>query len=529
MDYTLVDEGYQLQFPMEIDGLIPTDDSVRLLNALLERMDYRKLYRAYSRVPQSGTSPKSLFKIEVYGYMSGQYSSRSMERSCRRDINFMYLLGGDAVPDHNTIARFRSRYLPEAMDHLYEQLVDLLAESGELSLQSVFVDGTKVESFAGRYTFVWKKRVEKALTRLRERMKQDVPKIAQEHGIRFGYADEIEEHQLKHLLVRLGKKRMNQGIDFVHGRGSRKTALQRAIEQITDYYEKLKRYQKDLQILKDRNSYAKTDQDATFMRMKEDHMRNGQLKPAYNVTIGVDSEYIIDVMLSQERSDSQTLLPFLERIKRLRYKEIVADAGYESEENYAYLEENGQLAFIKPSNYEQAKTRKYKSDIGRRENMPYDEASDAYTCTMGYPICPAYTRKTRSKAGYLIETTIYECPHCEGCSAKERCIRPGGSKPIEERSKRLYVSKEFLRQRAAAEARITTERGILLRINRSIQVEGAFGILKQDMGFRRFLLRGMVKVQTEIMLLCFAYNIRKLHMKIQSSRCGAHLHQPTAA
>ena len=134
--------------------MIPADDSVRLLNALLERMDYRKLYRAYSRVPKSSIRPKTLFKIVVYGYMNGDRSSRNMERCCRRDINYMYLLGKDKAPDHNTIARFRSVYLPNAMDHLFAQLVDLLAEEGELSLLSVFIDGTKLESFASKYTHV---------------------------------------------------------------------------------------------------------------------------------------------------------------------------------------------------------------------------------------------------------------------------------------------------------------------------------------------------------------------------------------
>jgi hypothetical protein len=213
----------------------------------------------------------------------------------------------------------------------------------------------------------------------------------------------------------------------------------------------------------------------------------------------------------------------------LQYQKIVADAGFESEENYTYLEENGQLAFIKPSNYEQAKTRKYKSDLGRRENMAYDEQGDSYQCSMGYALTNAGVKKTKSAAGYPIETTIYECAACSGCPSKEKCVKPGGKKPIEERSKRLYVSKTFLRQRAEARARITDEEGILLRLNRSIQVEGAFGVLKENMSFRRFLLQGKVKVHIEVLLLCLAYNVKKLHNKIQSGRCGEFLHYPNAA
>jgi hypothetical protein len=279
-----------------------------------------------------------------------------------------------------------------------------------------------------------------------------------------------------------------------------------------------------------RNSYAKTDYDATFMRLKEDHMRNGQLKPAYNITIGTDAEYVASVMVSQERNDSGTLIPFISRLEKvIRYENIVADAGYESEENYSFLEGNNYRAFIKPSNYEAAKTKKYRTDIGRRENMPYDEGQDCYVCHMGHPIENIGIRKTKSKAGYPIETTIYECKYCDNCPCKEKCIRPGGKEPVSERSKRLHVSKTFLRQRAEAFERITSEKGVMLRTNRSIQAEGAFGVLKQDMGFRRFLLRSKVKVHVEISLLCFAYNVKKLHNKIQSGRCGMHLHFPKAA
>ena len=509
--------------------MIPKDDSVRLLSMLMERMDYSKLYRAYERLGRAETNPKNLFKVIVYGYMNWLYSSRKLERACRRDVNFMYLLEGEPAPDHNTIARFRSRYLHDAIEDLFAQLVEILASAGELSMMEVFLDGTKLEAFSNRYTFVWGKRVVKEMAKLQEKMKMELPQIAKRAEVSFGYGDKLEAYQLKKLLNRLKRRQQEMGIEFVSGKGRRKTPLQRDIETVTAYWERQKGYERDIRILDGRGSYSKTDRDATFMRMKEDHMHNGQLKPGYNVVIGVDSEYIVGAMTSSDRSDSKTLIPFLEGIRRYGYKKVVADAGFESEENYTYLEENGQLAFIKPSNYEQAKTKKYKSDIGRRENMPYDGQRDCYFCSMGHAIENAGVKKTKSAAGYPIETTIYECSACHGCPNKEKCVKPGGKKPLEERSKRLQVSKTFLRQRAEAEERITAEEGILLRTNRSIQAEGAFGVLKGNMGFRRFLLRGKVKVHIEVLLLCLAYNVKKLHNKIQSGRCGEFLHYPKAA
>lgn len=514
---------------MDIGEIIPADDSVRLLDAVFERMDYEKLYAAYSRYGRIETSPKNLFKIVVYGGMNGIYASRKIEQSCRRDVNFMYLLGREPAPDHATIARFRSGRLTGVIDDLFDQLIRLLSEAGELSLESVFIDGTKLEANANRYSFVWKKTTQKNEAKMQEKMQAELPKLAAEFGQRFHAGEKIRAKDLKKLRRKLKAWQAEEGIVFVRGKGQRKPALQRAIEAVEEYLKRQKQYDDYNHSLGARNSFSKTDRDATFMRMKEDHMKNGQLKPGYNVTAAVDSEYIVAAMLSSERSDSQTLIPMLEKLKWLGYTKPVADAGFESEENYAYCEENGQLAFIKPSNHDKAQTKKYRTDISKRENMPYDAESDSYICHAGYRIQAAYEKKTRSKAGHPIVTTVYSCTECSGCPHKEKCIKGNSKVPLEERNKNLYVSKNFLRQREEMEARISSEEGVLLRINRSIQVEGAFGVLKQDMGFRRFLMRGGVKVYTELLLLCMAYNVNKLHSKIQNRRCGTYLHIPKTA
>lgn len=510
--------------PMDIEEMIPVDDSVRLLNAVLERVDYRKLYTAYSRMGRIERSPKRLFKILVYGYMNGIYSSRKLERACQRDINFLYLLGREKAPDHATIARFRSQRLTDVVEDLFAQLVQQLAGAGELSLLNAFIDGTKLEANANRYSFVWKKSTQKNEQKMQEKMKAQLPVLAAAFGLRFHVGESIKAKNLKQLRKQLKALQYRQNIVFVYDKGQRRTPLQRAVETVEEYLSRQKKYNDYNHSFGERNSFSKTDRDATFMRMKEDHMRNGQLKPGYNVTLAVDAEYIVAAMVSQERSDSQTFIPMLQTLKKLGYTKPVADAGFESEENYTWCENNGQIAFIKPANHEKAKTRRYRSDIGRRENMPYDETTDSYRCYQGHPIRVSYEKRSRSKAGYPIVTTVYTCSECAGCSDKTRCIKGQSKTPLEERSKNLYISKPFLRQRQEMQERIQGEEGILLRINRSIQVEGAFGVLKQDMGFRRFLLRSRVKVQTELLLLCMGYNLNKFHNKIQSGRCGSYLH-----
>jgi len=514
---------------MDIGEMIPADDSVRLLNAVMEKVDYRRLYGAYSRTGRIEMSPKRLFKVLVYGYMNGIYSSRKLEQACRRDVNFMYLLGRKKAPDHATIARFRSERLTEVIDDLFAQLVRLLADAGELSLSSAFIDGTKLEANANRYSFVWKKSTQKNEYKMQEKMKVELAALAIQFGLRFHIGQKIKAKDLKKLRKRLKTLQAQQGIVFAHGKGQRKPPLQRAVETVEGYLARQKKYDDYNHSFGERNSFSKTDRDATFLRLKEDHMKNGQLKPGYNATLAVDAEYIVAAGISQERSDSQTFIPILKTLQGLGYTKPVADAGFESEENYTWCEENGQTAFIKPANHDKAKTRKYKSDIGRRENMPYDEKRDSYRCYRGHAIQAAYEKKTRSKAGYAIVTTVYTCIECAGCPYKAQCIKGKSKTPIEERNKNLYVSKTFLRQRQQMQERIQSEEGVLLRINRSIQVEGAFGVLKQDMGFRRFLLRGSVKVQTEFLLLCMGYNLNKLHNKMQSGRCGTYLHIPKTA
>ena len=525
-NYTLTGGVYQLALPIDVGLRIPADDSVRLLSAVFERMDYSKLRAAYSRMGRSEWSPESLFKIVVYGYMNRIYSCRELEKACKRDINFMFLLRGAKAPHRSTIARFRSERLTDAVEDLFSQLVDQLAKAGELSLQNVFIDGTKLEANANRYSFVWKKTTQKNEAKMQEKMKVELPKLADQFGVRFHVGEKIQVKHLKELRKRLYS--LKGDMQFVQGKGRRKQPLQRAIEAIEDYLRRQRQYDDHNNTFGDRNSFSRIDKDATFMRMKEDHMRNGQLKPAYNATLAVDAEYIVGAMISQERSDVRTFIPMMEKLLPFGYTQPVADAGYESEDNYNWCEGNNQLAFIKPANHDQAKTKKYKSDIGRRENMAYDPESDTYTCHDGRILEAAYVKAEKSKAGNTIEITVYS-GNCEGCPHKAKCIKGKSNTPLEERNKNLHVSKNFQRQREAAEARINTEEGVLLRTNRSIQVEGAFGVLKQDMGFRRFLMRGTVKVQTELLLLAMAFNMNKLHNKIQDNRCGTHLRIPKAA
>jgi transposase len=524
-NYSLNQSGYQLKLPLNIDTIIPENDSVRLLSQFVEGMDLTDLYSTYERI--NSVSPRTLLKIVLYSYMNGDYSSRSMELNCKRDINFMFLLEGAAAPDHATFARFRSIHFAPCSKRILAEMSNALYDIGEISGETIFIDGTKIEASANKYTFVWKKSVTKNQAKLLMKLAGFVDECEQLYDIKIVYGNTIKIKHIKRLRKKLYALKEQENVAFVYGRGKRKMSLQKSIETLENYLCRLKEYNKKVHICGERNSYSKTDHDATFMRMKEDAMGNGQLKPAYNLQHGVDSEYITWLTVGPQPTDTTTLIPFLkdaEEHLKFKYKNITADAGYESEENYMFLESNGQLSYIKPANYEISKTRKYKNDIGKIENMEYDIESDSYTCRNGQKLDVAYIKHTKSKTGYVSEKTIYKCGNCSGCQYKSECIKGNNCKtPMEERTKTLQVAKTFLKHREEDLKRILSAEGILFRTNRSIQAEGSFGDLKQDMQFRRYLSKGTSNVLAESTLLAMARNINKLHNKIQNGKTGTHL------
>ena len=525
-NYTEFNGYYQLVLPLNLEVLIPEDDSVRLLSHILEGLNYEKLYKAYSSTGRKpAVEPKILYKILTYAYMNNIYSSRKIEAACKRDINFMWLLAGRKAPDHSTIARFRKEFLPAAVEDLFYQLVNYLHNVGEIQFENLFVDGTKIEANANRYTFVWKKVVNKNEAKMFDKIQACIQAINLEYMTDFAVEKENVAEELQKVLLYLDERREKEQVQFVHGIGKRKSKLQKYYESIQDFKERQEKYDNCNKLFKGRNSYSKTDPDATFMHMKDDHMRNAQLKPAYNVQIAVESEYVTGMGIFQDRSDTTTLIPLLREMEaklKEKYKNIIADSGYESEENYLYLEEKEQKAFIKPQTYEIWKKSSFKKDISKRENMEYDEGKDEYTCHNGKKLKVVGIKHRSSVSGYRSEITIYECEDCSDCPCKAKCTKAKGNR-------QLQVSKTFVEKRMKSYQNIMSEEGILLRMNRSIQVEGAFGVLKNDYGFNRFLTRGKNSVKTEFLLLCFGYNINKLHTKIQDERCRKHLHKVKTA
>ena len=340
---------------------------------------------------------------------------------------------------------------------MFYQLVMKLHEQGEVSFKNIFVDETKIEANANRYTFVWKKAVEKNNEKLNQKAENILPVICKRYGI-------AEYVSIEECYDILSKQAMPFGEQFVYGKGHHKTQLQRGIEALGAIIDKKKEYISALRKFNGRNSYSKTDVEATFMHLKEDHMRNGQLKAAYNIQIVVESKYIIGLGAFSNRCDVGTLIPFLKRIKahtNRTIEKVIADAGYESEENYAFLEENGQESYIKPTNY------KIKKDS--LKDLIYDRENDRYICKDNRYLNFAWESKRTTENGYeMVTKHYYRTDACIGCPHRDKCYKGKAD------FRKIQVSQNFNAYRKKSLANIISDEGILLRMNRSIQVEGVF-------------------------------------------------------
>ena len=549
---------------------LPDDDPVYTLKKVMEELDFSGLLACCSDQGRTGYNPIMLYAVVTYANMRGIRAVDRIVELCERDLAFIWLTKGQR-PRRDAFYDFKGKKLTgEILDELNYQFLRRLKKEGLLTLRELFIDGTKIEANANRYTFVWRGSLNYHLAGLLDTI--DALYAAYNallhengYGPKYDLGDArmfvvegmdkvrrvIEENRKRKLtkhkkisnntvieidgcsppeILKLQKnlKKIAEGNGFVYGKGQRKPEIQKLYEELETCGSRLMEYKEHFEIMgKGRNSYSKTDLEATFMRMKEDAMLNGQLKPAYNIQHGVDSEYITWIDISPRPTDTCTLIPFLKDIEShlgFKYSEIVADAGYESEENYLFIEGNGQTAYIKPQNYEISKTRKYKKDISRRENMEYHADRDSYICRNGRELTVTNERRSKTASGYVSVKTYYRSPDCTGCPYKTECIRGNNCKtPMEKRNKVLMVSKTMSQKRAEDLERITSEYGTMLRMNRSIQAEGSFADVKEDMNFRRYLYRGKANALAESILLAMGRNINKLHCKIQTGRTGSHL------
>lgn len=496
------DQNQLSLLPPSLEDFVGKDHPARILNEIIEKIDITSLNEAYKSRGRASYHPKMLLKVLVYAYISNIYSSRKIEAACKENVHFMWL-SSMSFPDHNTINRFRSERLSKHLRTVFDKIVLLLAEEGFLSIEEAYIDGTKIEANANKYTFVWKK----SIANYKEKMAEQLTTI-------WKYAQSVakEEDDLPpppEFKV-INKEVVQQAIDTLNEVLKDNPEASKEIKNklkyaTTNYPKKIEEYQEKEAILGQRNSYSKTDPDATFMRMKEDHMLNGQLKPGYNIQISSNNQFILNYSIHPNPTDTTTLTSHLIQ-HQVSFgnmpTEVIADAGYGSQQNYNMLEEHNITAYVKFNTFDKEQRKKKSEKDFTAETLHYNREEDCFICPMGQQMNYIGNIQRKTSTGFVQTLKRYRAQNCMRCALNGACHKSKQNRIIE-----INTSLNTYRERASK--LLKSEQGIKKRKQRCHDVETVFGNIKHNHGFRRFMLRGKEKVEIEWGLLAIAQNIRK--------------------
>jgi len=493
----------QLQLiPVSWEEKIRQGHPVRVVDQVVDKLDLTKLYSSYKGGGTTSHSPKMLLKAVIYAYIRNIYSSRKIEDAIKSDINFIWLCG-NCEPDHNTINRFRTQKATPVLKDIFKQIVLLLAQEGLVSLKEIYVDGTKIEANANRYTFVWGN----AIKTNKEKMVKQLDELWQQ-------AELIAKEELKDTAsldfktIDAGKvKETVKNIEeAIRDKEVPKKVKQKVQYVKKNFPDKLNEYKAKEQILDGRNSYSKTDTDATFMRMKEDHMKNGQLKAGYNVQISSNNQVITNYDTFPNPTDTLTLPKHIDSFKELygqAPQTVTTDSSYGSEQNYQYLEDNNSTGYVKYNYFHQEQQgKRLKKYPFASEHLYYNKEQDLYICPIGQHMDNIGTYTKKNDNGFTQTISRYQAKNCNGCPLRGVCHKSKENRIIE-------VNHNANKYKQKARELLTSEEGIAHRKQRACDVEPVFANIKQNKGFRRFMLRGKEKVTAEFGLIAIAHNLMK--------------------
>jgi len=495
------DQKQPMLLPPSLEELIEPNHPVRVVSSVIDQINIDVLLKQYKPGGTSVYHPRMLLKVMVYCYLTNIFSSRKMESGLKENIHLMWLSGMNK-PDHNTLARFRSDRLKDSLRQIFGQIVELLVEEGLVSIKNIYTDGTKIEANANKYSFVWGRAIKTSKQRITKQLDE-----------LWSYTQQVAEEELKDQrpidFNEIDSQKVKQTIDKIdqalEGKPVDKKVKQKLNYAKKNWPDKLDDYEAKEATLGKRNNFSKTDPDATFMRMKEDHMLNGQLKPGYNLQLSTSDQFIVNYSLHQNPTDTLTLIPHLEQYNDL-YGTcpalVCADSGYGSEENYQYLEEQQIDGYVKFNYFHKEQTKKWKEDPFKADNLHYNESNDTMTCPMGQQMNNIGDRERTTASGFKQQYSRYQAKSCEGCPLRSSCHKAQGNRIVE-------INHELRRFKNKAREKLLSEQGKKHRSKRPADVEAVFGAIKHNKGFRRFNLRGLDKVAIETGLLAIAHNLAK--------------------
>ncbi len=509
--YSNAKQGF---LPVFLSDCLDLLDPVFTFDRFMEGIELQKYLKKVPKhkVGRLRYNPVNMLKTVLFGFMSSGYCSlRELEDNCKINLRFMYLMDRE-TPSYRTFGYFINEILGESVEEIFADINRVIFEEEHVDLQHIYIDGSKFEANANKYSWVWKKATEKSRYRLYRKITALIEVINEElawSGTKIStnteyvpdYLDEIAEQYA--MLWQLDEK------TFVCGKGKHKSVQQRHYEWLRQYADKLREYVEKLAICgPDRNSYSKTDRSATFMRIKTDYMGNDQLLPAYNVQIAVADEYIAMVDVNHYRSDMDCFIPLMEHFNKVygfypRYP--VADAGYGSYNNYLYCEQKGMEKYMKFTMFKkETKDKKYRENPFRAENFPIDK-DGIMRCPNGKAFILQYRQHVKGNA-YGRQEEIYRCEDCSGCPYAEKCKKAEGNRTVRINQELTAMHREVIQN-------LESIHGSLLRMNRSIQAEGTFGVIKHDRWYKRIVRKGINSVRLEVLLISIGHNLYKYYNK----------------
>ena len=515
----------QIQVIYDIESLISENHEARVVDEMVESISDEQLFAYYKGGGRASYYSKMMLKIILYGYTQKVYSCRGIEKLTKENIPAMWLAAMQQ-PDFRTINEFRGVRMQDMIDELFEVIIQKLIDEHYITMENYFLDGTKIEADANKYSFVWKKATSKFEAKLKEKIQKTLKHI---HEITKFEAEtiqkerdqdsEIDEQTLEEVANELEDKveQLTEEIEKEPDPSVRKeirkerSQFKKSVKQIReDFIPRMAKYKEQNNIFGDRNSYSKTDKDATFMRMKEDHMKNGQLKPGYNVQMATENQFILYYTIHQRPTDTRCFIPHMEKLAASSLpmpKTVVADAGYGSEENYVYAvgdDKKPKFEFLIPyGTYVKEQTRRYKKDIKNARNWKYVEEEDCFICPNGRKVLFKKYQNKKNPSGYEQSFKIYECEDCTNCPLKPQCTKAKGNRQV-------HWNTIYEEMKAKAKAALECEEKATIYGRRKVEVESVFGHIKGNRSFRRFSLRGLDKVHVEFGIKALAHNILKV-------------------
>jgi transposase len=501
-------------FPLDLSSLVPEKHLVRQIDKVIDRIDTGKLQVAFSENGAPSYHPKMMLKVIVYAYSTKNYSSRNIAAMLRQDVTYMWLSGMQS-PDFNTVNRFRSFYLKDVIEEVFREVLLFLHEHQFIKFESYFVDGTKLEADAGKYTHVWKSNTERYKAAVQERIRtlmaeidqlnRDEDKLYEKKDLpEVGGQGNINSVQVEELAQIINKKLEEKGAST---KKNETRKVQGKITKLIRENENLKKYEEQETILGDRNSYSKTDHGASMMRMKG----TDELRPGYNVIVSSENQFLTNTSVGQNASDSVCFPGHLNKNTNRGEKFVpdnyVGDAGFGSEENYEALEGQNIRNYLKFQSFGQESQKKHKEDLFHKDNFEYDSEGDFYTCPNKTKLLYRETIVKKTINGYAQTIKMYGAENCEGCPLKASCTKANGNRTI-------HVNPNLERHKEIARKNLCSGQGIEFRKRRGWEIETFFGDLKHNQKYKRIRLRGLEKAELEMNWLAISYNLRKAHQKL---------------